>query len=64
MRYGVLSDIHGNLPALERAIALLERSGVDRYLCLGDIVGHGPFPSACVARIAGLPLDPSQATMT
>ena len=54
MRYGVLSDIHGNLPALQRVLEALEREGVDGYLCLGDIVGYGPCPNACVSRVAEL----------
>lgn len=55
MRYGVLSDIHGNLAALEACLALLGRNGVDRYLCAGDLVGYGPHPNECVATMAELP---------
>jgi putative phosphoesterase len=54
MRLGVLADIHANLPALEAALALLRREGVDRYLCLGDLVGYGPHPNECVAAVAEL----------
>ncbi len=54
MRFGVIADIHGNLPALESVVAALERIGVDGYICLGDIVGYGPFPDACVELVAGL----------
>lgn len=49
MRYALLSDIHGNLEALD---AVLERIDADtRLLCLGDIVGYGPNPNECVERI-------------
>lgn len=49
MKYGILSDIHGNLEALE---AILEALGeVDAYLCLGDVVGYGANPNECCARI-------------
>jgi predicted phosphodiesterase len=51
MRYGVLADIHGNLAALDAALAALHRAGVDRLLCLGDVVGYGPFPNECVRRV-------------
>jgi putative phosphoesterase len=51
---GVLADIHGNLHALETVLAALERAGVDRYLCAGDVVGYGPRPNECVERVAGL----------
>jgi len=54
MRYGVLSDIHANLHALDAALAHLQRVGVDAYLCGGDLVGYGPHPNECVERIAGL----------
>jgi predicted phosphodiesterase len=52
VRYGVISDIHGNLHALEAALRVLSRVGVDEYLCAGDLVGYGPLPNACVARLA------------
>jgi predicted phosphodiesterase len=54
VRLGVIADVHANLPALEAAVAALERIGVDRYVCLGDIVGYGPFPDACVRLITQL----------
>jgi len=54
VRYGVISDIHGNLEALEAAIAVLAEQGVDEYLCPGDLVGYGPRPNECVTRLAEL----------
>lgn len=54
MRYGVLSDVHANLPALDAAIARLEAEGVDGWLCPGDLVGYGPFPDECVERVRDL----------
>ena len=53
MIYGLLSDIHANLEACEAVLA--ELSGVDAYLCLGDIVGYGPDPGACLERVRRLP---------
>lgn len=55
MRYGVLSDVHGNLHALEATLTVLDRHGVDAFLCLGDVVGYGAFPNECVDRILALP---------
>lgn len=46
MRYAVLSDIHGNLESLQKALSLLQDG--ERILCLGDIVGYGPNPNECV----------------
>lgn len=54
MRYGVVSDIHGNVQALEAVTAALDRIGVDRYLCAGDLVGYGAQPNECVEMIARL----------
>ncbi len=50
MRYAVLSDIHGNLEALSAVLDVLAREQIDRYLCLGDIVGYGADPVACLER--------------
>ncbi|MBP7567624.1 MAG: metallophosphoesterase family protein [Burkholderiaceae bacterium] len=36
MRIALVSDIHGNLPALQAVAADIERRGVDRVVCLGD----------------------------
>jgi diadenosine tetraphosphatase ApaH/serine/threonine PP2A family protein phosphatase len=47
-----ISDIHGNLDALEVVLADLAAQGVDRTVCLGDIVGYGPEPNPCVKRVS------------
>jgi diadenosine tetraphosphatase ApaH/serine/threonine PP2A family protein phosphatase len=49
VRYAVVSDVHGNLDALEAAFATIRED--DALLCLGDIVGYGPQPNECVERI-------------
>ena len=49
--YGVLADIHGNLEALGAALAALDRRGVRRLVCLGDVVGYNADPEACVALV-------------
>ena len=54
MRYAVLADIHGNLHALDAALAALKDAEVDGYLVAGDLVGYGPFPNECVERVAEL----------
>jgi predicted phosphodiesterase len=48
MRAAVLSDIHSNIQALEAVIAAADREGADELWCLGDIVGYGADPVACV----------------
>jgi predicted phosphodiesterase len=54
MRTAVLSDIHGNLEALEAVLAACRASGVDDYVCLGDLVGYGASPNECVERVRAL----------
>ena len=54
MRFGLVSDIHANLHALEAVLLALRKEGVDGYLCAGDLVGYGPFPNECVERIVEL----------
>ena len=53
MVYGLISDIHGSLEALEAVLA--ELKDCDTFVCLGDIVGYGPDPAACLERVRGLP---------
>ena len=48
MRVGLLSDVHANLQALRTVLRRLEQERVDRLVCLGDIVGYGGDPEACV----------------
>src|SRR5262245_57132900 len=50
-RIGLLSDIHGNLAALELVLAALDAAEVDRVVCLGDIVGYNPEANECVATV-------------
>ncbi|MGE4291090.1 MAG: metallophosphoesterase [Desulfovibrio sp.] len=47
----VLSDAHGNIEALDRVLEDLDQRGVTDCVCLGDMVGYGPEPEACVRRI-------------
>jgi putative phosphoesterase len=41
----VITDIHGNLPALEASLAAIDAIGVDAIYCGGDLVGYGPHPN-------------------
>jgi predicted phosphodiesterase len=51
MRIAVLSDIHGNLHALEAVLADVEREDVHEIWCLGDVVGYGADPNDCCERL-------------
>lgn len=54
MRYLVLSDIHGNLPALTAVLAACPPASYDRVIVLGDLVGYGADPGAVIDRIRAL----------
>ena len=49
MRVAIASDIHGNRHAFEAVIAAAEEAQVEELWCLGDLVGYGAEPDACVA---------------
>jgi predicted phosphodiesterase len=48
MRYLLISDIHGNLEALEAVLAFADKFQPYQLLCLGDIIGYGADPKACL----------------
>ncbi|HET7856906.1 MAG TPA: metallophosphoesterase family protein [Gaiellaceae bacterium] len=53
MRVGLISDLHGNLPALDAVLAEIEGETLDELVCLGDIA-VGPYPSETIARLRSL----------
>ena len=50
----IISDIHGNLPALN-ALLHMTKDKVDTYVCLGDVVNYGPWNDECLEIICSLP---------
>jgi predicted phosphodiesterase len=54
MRIGILGDIHGNMEALCAVVAALREERVDTWVQVGDIVGYGPEPSACIDLVREL----------
>jgi diadenosine tetraphosphatase ApaH/serine/threonine PP2A family protein phosphatase len=53
-KYGILGDVHGNLEALNAVLESMEKEGVTRCACVGDIVGYGANPVECVEKIRAL----------
>jgi putative phosphoesterase len=51
MRVGLISDVHGNLVALEAVLE--DMPPVDRLVCAGDVVGYNPWHSECVEAVRG-----------
>ncbi len=44
----IISDIHGNLEALEAVLEDIRQQGITQITCLGDIIGYGPNPRECI----------------
>lgn len=49
--FAVISDIHGNLEALETALADIDRRNIKLIYCLGDVVGYGASPKECLDHV-------------
>lgn len=54
MRLAILSDIHGNLPALEAVLVELTEERIDQVICLGDVAASGPQPGETLDRVKAL----------
>ena len=50
-RWAFISDLHGNLVALERVLADLQHQAVDQLVCLGDVATLGPQPREVLSRL-------------
>ena len=51
MRAAVISDIHGNVAALEAVLAEIDERAPDELWCLGDLVGYGARPNECCTTV-------------
>lgn len=51
MRYGIISDIHGNLEALNAVLEEIQNHKIDQLICLGDIIGYGANPNECIELV-------------
>lgn len=51
MKRAIVSDVHGNLEALEAVLADIESQGASEIYCLGDVIGYGPNPRECIDRV-------------
>jgi diadenosine tetraphosphatase ApaH/serine/threonine PP2A family protein phosphatase len=54
MRVGIFSDVHANLEALQAVLSAYQNAQIDRYICLGDIVGYGANPNECCQLVRDL----------
>ncbi len=53
-RVALLSDVHGDLPALDAVLADIAAAGIEELYCLGDLVGYGPDPAGVIERVRSL----------
>jgi len=54
MKYAIISDIHGNLSALNAVLSDAEKRNVDGYILVGDYCLSNPYPNECISRIREL----------
>ena len=55
MKYAVISDVHGNLPALNAVLEDAQSNGITKYLFAGDYCLSGPWPDECINVIKAIP---------
>lgn len=51
MRYAIFSDVHSNREALEAVISAYKDELIDKYFCLGDLVGYAAEPNLCIETV-------------
>jgi len=54
IRYGIISDIHGNLEALKSVVEDMKEQHIDRVICLGDIISKGAHGHECLEMVKNL----------
>lgn len=54
MRYGIFSDVHSNLEALEAVLDAFKKEKIDKLLCIGDVVGYASNPRECIKEIEAI----------
>ncbi len=50
-RIAIISDVHGNIPALQAVFADIRSRSITRIICLGDMIGKGPNPDLAVDMV-------------
>ncbi|MDP6041846.1 MAG: metallophosphoesterase family protein [Candidatus Latescibacteria bacterium] len=50
-RIAIFSDVHGNLEALQIVLEKIDEANVDQIICLGDVIGYGADPNACLQHV-------------
>src|SRR2546423_15026506 len=45
MRIGIFSDVHANIEAMNAVVEAFKSERIDKYVCIGDVVGYGASPN-------------------
>lgn len=48
MKIGIISDVHSNINALKEVFKRFNNEKIDKVICLGDVIGIGPYPEQCI----------------
>src|SRR3569623_2887457 len=59
MRIGIFSDVHANIEAMTAVIDAFKTERIDKYVCIGDVVGYGASPNECcdlIRNLAAIPI--------
>lgn len=51
MKIAIISDIHGNLQAMQETLKDIRKRNVDKIICLGDIIAKGVHPKECISLV-------------
>ena len=57
MKYAIISDIHGNFPALQAILKDAKNQNINHYLFAGDYCLSGPWPNECIEAIKSISND-------
>lgn len=57
MRYGIISDLHANIEALTVAVAEIDKMGVDKIVCMGDLIGYNASPREVLDLVIGRKIE-------
>lgn len=55
MKYAVLSDVHGNAPALQKVLEDAKRRGIENFIFAGDYCISGAWPEECIKILQAIP---------
>lgn len=50
-KIAIISDIHGNFEAIKKVLLDIKNRGIDKIICLGDIIAKGTHPNECINLI-------------